>query len=123
MEAIIYILGFVAIGAVIAVILVLSPLGKYIGVPPEVREPIAPYLKFTKGTTITCPKCGQEIATANRDIYSFERISSIPWDGVEMHDDMRCPKDRTPYIKFEGGVRVHTTHGWISRSPEAVNVS
>lgn len=81
----------------------------------------SPYLKFRKGTTITCPKCSRVIGVANRDIYSNEYPSSSAWDGIPIMSAMICPDDNTRYVRlFHGPGQIHTTNGWISRTPEVV---
>ena len=46
--------------------------------------------KFKKGEQLVCPCCFHVVATANRDIYGHEQISSKPWDGLEPMDAMVC---------------------------------
>ena len=67
-------------------------------------------IRFKEGTVIVCPKCGEEIAKANRDINRHEKILSAPWDGVDPCTTMTCPKDGVWYFK-EG--QMHTDKGWV----------
>lgn len=74
----------------------------------------APRLRFPAGTKIICPKCGHHIATARRNIYSHEHISSLPWEGVDPRSTMHCPVCIiVGYSReMDGAMQLHTEEGW-----------
>lgn len=82
--------------------------------PEAGRRPSVP--KFKAGDMVVCPKCGDKVATAMRDIFGSEVISSVPWQWHQEHwvgDQMRCRGCGAHYSRFlSGGLQLHTLRGW-----------
>lgn len=77
-------------------------------------EPCDPIgqVKIPAGVTLTCPQCGDRIATARRDIYSGTMVRSSEFEAHQViaGRSFRCAKCEAPYLR---NGKVHSTQGWL----------
>ena len=68
-------------------------------------------LLIHKGTMITCPKCGEEVAKASDNIFAGDLITYRSLSGIfrGMGCKLICPFDDKPF--FVDG-KLHTKEGW-----------
>ena len=74
-------------------------------------------VKFPAGTILTCPACGDPIATARRDILRTDAMVLSAWQWHQARSVCPAPICRacgSPYVRdsFYGRKLAHTAEGW-----------
>jgi len=70
-------------------------------------------IRIPKGSIVTCPQCGVEIAEVMEDLRQHDQLRASSFRGIsqeiKQHDETRCKK--CGMIYFHDGM-IHTREGW-----------